>query len=142
MELIIERVVALVYLIIGLSYVFHNRMWMELSKELLEKPNSLLLWSIQWLPLGLIVILGHNLWVADWRILITLVGWLVTLKCVLNLLVPRWSGFVKKWSESFLRRYITVGGLVVAAVGVILTFMSFSIEYSSSRTHEIHSINN
>ena len=127
MELIIERVVALVYLIIGLSYVFHNRMWMGLSKELLEKPNSLLLWSIQWLPLGLIVILGHNLWVADWRILITLVGWLVTLKCVLNLLFPRWSGFVKKWSESFLRRYITVGGLVVAAVGVILTFMSFSI---------------
>ena len=78
MELIIERVVALFYLILGLSCIFQGRIWMELSKELLKKPKSLILWSIQWLPLGLIVIMGHNLWVPDWRILVTLVGWVVT----------------------------------------------------------------
>ncbi len=127
MELVIERVVALVYLIIGLSCIFQARMWMELSLELLKKPSSLILWSILFLPFGLIVILGHNLWVSDWRTLVTLVGWLVTLKCVLYLLVPRWSSFIQKWSDTFLRRYITVGGVVVAAVGVILTFTSFSI---------------
>ncbi len=127
MELVIERVVALVYLIIGLSCIFQARIWMELSKELLNSPNSLVLWSIQFLPFGLIVILGHNLWVTDWRTIVTLIGWLVTLKCVLYLLFPRWAGFVQKWSEPFLRRYMAVGGVVATTVGIILTFMSFSI---------------
>ena len=127
MELIIERVVALFYLILGLSCIFQGRIWMELSKELLKKPKSLILWSIQWLPLGLIVIMGHNLWVSDWRILVTLAGWVVTLKCALYLLFPRWSDFVQNWSERFLGSYLRVGGIVVAALGVILTFMSFQI---------------
>ena len=38
MELIIERVVALFYLIVGLSGIFQTRLWMELSKELLKSP--------------------------------------------------------------------------------------------------------
>ena len=127
MELLIERVVALVYLIMGLSCIVQARMWRELSLELLNSPNSLVRWSLQWLPLGLIVILGHNLWVTDWRIIVTLIGWVVTLKCVLYLLFPRWSDFIKNWSERFLFRYITVGGGIVAAVGVFLSFMSFTM---------------
>ncbi len=127
MELLIERVVALVYLIMGLSCLVQARMWKELSLELLNSPNSLVRWSLQWLPLGLIVILGHNLWVTDWRIIVTLIGWVVTLKCVLYLLFPRWSDLIKNWSERFLFRYITVGGGIVAAVGVFLSFMSFTM---------------
>ena len=127
MELVLERVVALVLLITGLSYIFQARVWMELVKELLEKRTRLLLWSLLWLPFGLIVILGHNLWVSDWRMLITLVGWLVTLKCVLYLLFPRWAGFVRKWSNGFLRRYITVAGVAIAIVGIVVTLFSFGL---------------
>ena len=127
MELIIERVVALFYLIAGLSCIIQARIWLELSKELLKKPSSLIVWSIQILPFGLIIILGHNLWVRDWRTIITVVGWLATLKCVLYLLFPRWSGFVLNWSDVFWRRYLTVGGVLVTALGIFLTFMSFSL---------------
>jgi len=127
MELIIERAVALFYLIAGLSCIIQARIWIDLSKELLKKPSSLIVWSIQFLPFGLIVILGHNLWVADWRVIITLVGWLATIKCVLYLLFPRWSAFILNWSDMFLRRYLTVGGAIIAALGMLLTFMSFSI---------------
>ena len=127
MELIIERAVALFYLIAGLSCIIQARIWIDLSKELLKKPSSLIVWSIQLLPFGLIVILGHNLWVADWRVIITLVGWLATTKCVLYLLFPRWSAFILNWSDTFLRRYLTVGGAIIAALGMLLTFMSFSI---------------
>ncbi len=127
MELIIERAVALFYLIIGLSCIIQARIWIDLSKELLKNPNSLMRWSIQFLPFGLIVILGHNLWVPDWRVIVTLFGWLATIKCVLYLLFPRWSAFILNWSDTFLRRYLTVGGVIIAAVAVILTFMSFSL---------------
>ncbi len=127
MELIIERAVALFYLIAGLSCILQARIWIDLSKELLKKPSSLIVWSIQFLPFGLIVILGHNLWVADWRVIITLVGWLATIKCVVYLLYPRWSAFMLNWSDSFMRRYLTVGGAIIAVLGMLLTFWSFSI---------------
>ncbi len=127
MELIIERAVALFYLIAGLSCILQARIWIDLSKELFKKPSSLIVWSIQFLPFGLIVILGHNLWVADWRVIITLVGWLATIKCVVYLLYPRWSAFMLNWSDSFMRRYLTVGGAIITVLGMLLTFWSFSV---------------
>ena len=127
MEVIIERFVAIFYLLIGLSCVIQARIWIDLSKELLKKPSSLIVWSSQILPFGLIVILGHNLWVNDWRIIVTLLGWLMTIKCTLYLLFPGWSAFILNWSDKFLRRYLTLGGGIVAAVGILLTFMSFKI---------------
>ena len=127
MELIIERAVALFYLIAGLSCIIQPRIWIDLSKELLKKPSSLIVWSIQFLPFGLIIILGHNLWVADWRIIVTLIGWLATIKCILYLLFPRWSAFLLNWSDMFLRRYLTVGGAIIAVLGMLLAFMSFRV---------------
>ena len=126
MEVIIEKIVALFYLVLGLSCIIQARIWIDLSRELLKKPSSLIFWSTQFLPLGLIVILGHNLWVSDWRVIITIVGWLTTLKCLLYLLFPRWSGFILNWSDTLIKRYLTVGGVIVTAVGIFLTFMSFS----------------
>lgn len=127
MELIIERVVALFYLIVGLSCIIQARIWIDLSRELLKKPSSLIVWSIQFLPLGLIVLLGHNLWVSDWRVIITIIGWLATLKCVSYLLFPQWSGFILNWSDNFMKRYLKVGGAIVTAIAIFLTFMSFSV---------------
>ncbi|MEA5532600.1 hypothetical protein [Crocosphaera sp. XPORK-15E] len=125
MELIIERVVASFLVVVGLSYAIQNTIWKDLIKELLKQPIWLIFWSILFLPLGLIVIMGHNLWVPNWQVIITILGWLVTLKCVLYLLFPQWVNFVLTWSDEFLERYIRVSGIVVTLIGCVLAFLAF-----------------
>ncbi|ACB51547.1 hypothetical protein cce_2197 [Crocosphaera subtropica ATCC 51142] len=126
MTLIIERIIASFLIITGLSYLFQSAVWKDLVKELLTKPTGLIFWSLLFLPWGLIVVFGHNLWVTNWTVLITIIGWLVTTKCVLYLLVPSWANFVKNWSDEFLQRYIRIAGGVETILGGVLLFLSFA----------------
>ncbi|MGB5770536.1 MAG: hypothetical protein WBM32_11815 [Crocosphaera sp.] len=127
MTLIIERVFASFLILTGLSYLFQSLVWKDLVKELFTKPTWLMLWSILFLPWGLIVVFGHNLWVANWTVLITVFGWFVTIKCVLYLLYPNWANFVKNWSDEFLQRYIQIAGVFEAILGGVLFFLSFRV---------------
>ncbi|ACK67161.1 hypothetical protein PCC8801_3182 [Rippkaea orientalis PCC 8801] len=125
MTLIIERILAIFLVVTGLSYLVQSLLWRDLVKELRQNPSKILLWSILFLPLGLIIVIEHNLWIGNWQVIVTLFGWLMTLKCVFNLLFPSWSNFILKWSDEFLQRYIQISGVVVAILGVIIAFFSF-----------------
>ncbi|MDJ0729633.1 MAG: hypothetical protein QNJ33_06520 [Crocosphaera sp.] len=126
MTLIIERVISSFLIITGLSYLFQSLVWKDLVKELLSKPTWLMFWSLLFLPWGLIVVFNHNLWVANWTVIFTILGWLVTIKCCLYLLFPGWANFVKQWSNEFLQRYIQIAGVVETILGGGLLFFSFA----------------
>ncbi len=126
MTLIIERIIASFLIVTGLSYLSHSSIWKDLIRELLAKPLWLMIWSLLFLPWGLIVIFGHNLWVSNWSVIITIVGWLITTKCVLYLVIPSWSKFVKNWSDEFLQRYIKIAGGIETILGGGLLFLSFA----------------
>lgn len=38
---------------------------------------------------GLLIIGYHNLWVADWRVLITIIGWLALIKGLIFIVLPK-----------------------------------------------------
>jgi hypothetical protein len=124
MTLIIERIVASFLVLVGLSYLIQSLIWRDLVKELLRQPTWPVFWSILFLPFGLIIVIGHNLWVADWPVIVTILGWLVTLKCGIYLLFPQWANFILKWSDEFLQRYIMISGAVITVIGLTLAFLS------------------
>lgn len=126
MTIIIERIIATFLIITGLSYLLQSFVWKDLIKELLTKQTWLIFWSLLFLPWGLIVVFVHNLWVANWTVMITILGWLITIKCVLYLLVPGWANFVKNWSDEFLQRYIKIAGVVETILGGGLLFLSLA----------------
>lgn len=127
MELIIERVFSSFLIITGLSYLLQSLVWKNFVQDVLKKPTWLMLWSILFLPWGLIIIFGHNLWLASGSVLITVLGWIITIKCSLSLLLPSWATFVNQWSDDFLRRYIQTAGVIEAILGTILLVFSFRL---------------
>lgn len=126
MTLIIERIIASFLIVTGLSYLLQSLVWKDLVKELLTKPTWLVSWSLLFLPWGLILVFGHNLWVGNWTVIITILEWLITIKCILYLLIPGWANFVKDWSDEFLQRYIQIAGIVETIFGGGLLFLSFA----------------
>ena len=52
--------------------------------------------SILGIIIGLLHILAHNLWVKDWRIIITLFGWFSLMKGVSQFAFP---GLANKWTQ-------------------------------------------
>jgi len=89
LELLIEKVIAVGLLVVGLSHCIRARMWADLLEE--WRQNRFLAFYLGWLylQLGSVIAFGHNLWTWDLVVIVTLLGWVWTIKGVLYLLWPR-----------------------------------------------------
>lgn len=75
------------------------------------------------LILGLILTTVHNLWVTDWRILITLISWWILINGLARLLFEDHAKrLIRKVSQS---EYLTLICAVFFVIGIILTYFGF-----------------
>ncbi|MFX0203457.1 MAG: hypothetical protein ACFFCW_45740, partial [Candidatus Hodarchaeota archaeon] len=77
------------------------------------------------LALGLITIILHNVWVADWRVIITITGWASIFKGITRMGFPERT---YKLTNAILREKIfrfRVAMIVVGLLGVWLICMSW-----------------
>ena len=70
--------------------------------------------------LGLMTVVAHNLWVPDWRVAITILGWATLIKGILKIGFP---GHVHKQAQMF-KAGQTLWGAVIFLLGAGLFWMS------------------
>lgn len=124
--LLTEQFVAVALLATGLSHALQPARWAELFTDFLHRPYAALVIGTLTLPLGLGVVLTHNVWVLDLPVIVTLFGWGWTVKSVLYLLRPQ---SLDVWREKATgpqarRSFIAVGS-VMAVLGAVLTWHAF-----------------
>ena len=73
--------------------------------------------------LGLVTVVAHNVWVWDWPVIVTLAGWIMTLKGVVYLLFPRILTVVIQ--DRRMQAAFRVGGVVSIVLGLLVGYDSF-----------------
>lgn len=75
------------------------------------------------LIIGILIVISHNIWTYDWRVIITISGWAALLKGIARIY---FVGYTKKWITSGIKSSWYTFGLVFAtALGVYLTCKGF-----------------
>ncbi len=72
--------------------------------------------------LGLITVILHTLWVFDWRVVITVLGWVTLIKGITKVVFP---GHVHKQAQRF-KKAQWLWGALIFLLGAWLFWMSFS----------------
>ncbi len=72
--------------------------------------------------LGLVTVTLHNVWVPDWTVAITILGWATLLKGIEKIAVP---GRVNKKAQMF-KKHSALWGAVIFLIGAWFFWMSFS----------------
>src|SRR5258705_6841623 len=72
----IARLIGPVMLVIGLAVFTNQRAFRDMAEEFLASRALLFLSGLLIMPVGLAIVLTHNIWPADGRVMITLFGWL------------------------------------------------------------------
>lgn len=119
---IIADIFSIFILVIGLSYLLQAGMWLDLVMEANNNSHWALLIAMVTLPFGLAVVFGHNIWVWDWPVLVTVIGWVMTIKSCLYLVWPTWSNRFMSMPEKDLRRLILTGGTIMTLAGILLVY--------------------
>ncbi|MCU0653080.1 MAG: hypothetical protein MUD10_02365 [Candidatus Pacebacteria bacterium] len=71
--------------------------------------------------LGLMTVVAHNVWVADWRVAVTILGWVTLFKGIEKIAFPE---RVNKKAQMF-KRLSGLWGLVIFIIGAWFFWMSF-----------------
>lgn len=113
-------------LVLGLSFLFYAKAWMELFKDLSKSHFHRLPIALGEFILGMFVLLNYRSWEVSVWLIITLIGWGMILESVFYLLAPGDS--VKKLYKWFAKKPLfQVGGLIALALGALLTLKVFEL---------------
>ena len=125
MDAELERLFAPALVIVGLSHLLYPRRWADLFLAVKASGYGSLLVGTFTLPVGLLTIIGHNKWDLDWPVGITLLGWGMTIKAAIYLLVPHSFERVIAHGPEKSHQGFRVVGAVAAVYGGILTWRVF-----------------
>ena len=112
-----RTVIALVCLVLGLSYVVQARLWIALVLEAAERPHRLLVPALALLASGLALIAGRGAEAVARPGLVGIVGWILALKGGVLLMVPQAVRWVGARREAALLLWIRGSGIALAAAG-------------------------
>ena len=123
-SIFIARLIGPVLLVTGVALLVNRKDFDALVQEFLRSRALLLLVALVDLAVGLAIVLTHNVWVADWRIIITLLGWLLLVRGAVRLLIP---DQVKALGTKVLGNANVVTGslAVVTVLGLVLSYFGY-----------------
>jgi hypothetical protein len=103
-----------------------------LMKEFIGSKALIYITGLLALVAGLAIVNAHNLWEPDWRVIITILGWLAIVRGVASILFP---ANVQAMGDHMLAS--SVGLLAAAAItvalGAVLTFMGYEDLWAEHR---------
>ena len=115
----LAKVFGFYFVIVTLAFFVNPKMYQKLIHDYIKMPTLFgVFGGTLDVILGLMVVLTHNIWVADWPVVITLIGWLMLVKGVFVLFLPdAVMKFVKKFDNPALRNADLLSGLII---GILL----------------------
>ena len=99
-SIFLARLLGPALLIVGIGVLLNQTYYRGMMRELVASRPLFYLAAVIGVIAWLAIVLVHNVWVPDWRVLITLLGWVNLLRGAFSILLPE---------QSF-----TYGGRVVA----------------------------
>lgn len=97
----------------------------DLFKNLKEQRGTVFIFALLPVIFGLLLVISHNLWVADWRVVITIIGWLMLFSGIYRLFFQDgWMDNVEWWIN---HKGISLAIMVLFfLVGCYLAYKGFS----------------
>jgi len=107
------------FLIFGLLFIITR----QLGKTIEMTENKAFVISTGYITLlmGLVTVILHNIWVADWRVAITILGWSTLIKGIMKIGFPE---YIHKQAQMFKKKQM-ISTIILTILGAWLLWMSF-----------------
>lgn len=115
------KVTGLFFLSLGVGFVSGQFNIKEMLKSM-EAPGIRVFGAFGMLVVGGLMVEHHNIWVKDWQVLVTLVGWATLLKGVFFLAFPQ---LIHGIGDKFVKVKAEKWGYLVILLGLLFGYFGF-----------------
>jgi hypothetical protein len=127
----LAKLIGPVFLAMGVGMLLNAPIFRILAEQFLSSYALIFLAGLLTLTAGIALVLAHNVWVGDWRLIITLIGWLSVIGGMFRIVAPnlvvRIGGAVISHGEVFM-----VAGFAVLVLGGVLSYFGYADTATSS----------
>lgn len=120
LSILVAKMVSLLYLAAGIAALSGKVTFAKIVDDFDKSPALTFITGLFSMIFGVLLVEYHNLWVKDWRVLITIIGWAALIKGVMFIVAPNMMDFFKPWYKN------TKGwGLLLVAIGLVFGYFGF-----------------
>ena len=123
-SIFLARLLGPVFLIVGASILFNPKVFRDIAAEVVRSVTLVYLFGFIDFAAGLAIVITHNVWLASWPVLITLIGWLLLIRGTVRVLIPETvMGYAAKVLGN--KQLIPVAGVVTGIIGLVLCYFGY-----------------
>jgi len=125
-SIFIARIFGLCYLIIGTGLLVNRKAFQKIMEDFGKDAALVFFSGLFALVVGVAIILTHNVWAANWTVLVTIIGWGGFIKGVWMIVFPESvPKFMKIYRKN--ENLLIIHSLAALIFGIVLAFFGFSV---------------
>lgn len=122
-SILLARIIGPLFILVGLGTLINTNHYQAMLRQFLGRSDLYYFSGALAFIIGSLMVSFHNIWVADWRVVITIIGWFSILKGVIRILFP---GRGAQYADAFASTTtLRVGAVTIIAAGAWLCVMAF-----------------
>ena len=122
-SIFLAKVIGLVSVISTLAVLIRYKTFLKIEEEAVKSPILVHLSGFFILIIGVLLVVSHQVWTRDWRLVITIIGWLMLLKGSIRMFFPE---TVRRVIEKKRNNYwILVAEGAFFLIGLYLVYQGF-----------------
>ena len=126
-SLFLARLLGPVFVAIGIGVLVNGVVFRVIAEEGLRRHALIYLTGLFAMTAGVAILLNHTVWVGDWRVLITIFGWLAAIGGAQRIIWPQGTEAAIRWFLANPRSLI-VAGIIWLVIGALLCFYGYRRE--------------
>jgi hypothetical protein len=120
-SIFLARLIGPVMALAGVSLLVNELAFRKMAQEFLRSPALIFFSGMILMPAGLAVVLSHNVWVLNWPLIITLLGWIAVISGALRIFAPD-----RTIKMAIVRKeYTTAAAAIWLVIGAVLCYFGF-----------------
>jgi hypothetical protein len=120
----LARLIGPVLAVIGVSMLLNPGSYLAIATAMLQQPALLYFAAVVGLVGGVALVMAHNVWAADWRLILTLLGWISIVDSASWILLTEQLRAL--WAPALTGAGLPLaGGVIVLLLGAALCFYGY-----------------
>ena len=123
-SIFLAKVIGPMLAVIGASILLNPTQFRSVAQEIMRSPALVFIIGHIALPAGIATALVHNVWLLDWPVIITILGWAAAIGGAIRILAPQRATDVG-WKVIEKPGALPIAGGVWLVIGLALSYFGF-----------------
>jgi hypothetical protein len=120
----IARLVGPLFVVLGLGCLINQTAYADMIGQAVLVPVVIYMSGLMSFLAGVAMLNGYHAWTVDWRIIITILGWLLVVAGIIRIMLPVAAVVlaITVYSEGYA---MAIAGIIILIIGSFLSFKGY-----------------